>query len=128
MVPRRVPEGGPVVRIMPDIGPAGHKDAEHVRVLPSRQAQVHFSLRPDHAAVFIQGQHHLPRGADLRFHKIAQGYFRTDIILKRLISRQQCLRHFRRSRMIMMQGNIVHRSVALLQHLQVPVRIMIQEG
>ena len=55
---RRVAERGPVVRVVADVLPLRPEDAEHLRVLLPVHAQVHFTLRADHAGILVQRQLH----------------------------------------------------------------------
>ena len=121
-------EVGHLIRIMADILPVRAELVMGPVQVMGPVTRGDGSMGPGHDPVLIEGEHHLPGGAALRLHEVAQGDLRIDVILKKYAAAQQGRPVSQGGGMIMVQGDVVHRLVALLQHLKIPLGIVAQEG
>ena len=118
-----------VVGIVADIRPIGAERIVCViEIIRSPAGMTDALERPHHGAVLIEGEHQFPRRTHFSLHKIAERGFRVDVILNIGRTAEQ-LRIVAGGRtVIVMHGDKIKRIVALLQHFQIPLWIMIEEG
>ena len=111
-----------VVRVVADVGGVGVEAVVGVVQVIGAPAGVLYALEgAHHGAVLVEGEHQLAGGAHLGLDKVAQGRLGLDVVLDVRRAAQQLEVVPRGGGVVVVQRDVVHGVVALLQHLQIPL-------